>query len=289
MVTTPQRHELRLGEEGYPECVAASPNPPDVLYVIGDPGLLVLGLGVVGARKATPYGLRCAKLFAGWAASQGVLVVSGAAHGCDQTAQRAALDADGRTVAVLGCGADLDYPPSSIPLLEQARATGAVVSELPWGTEPTRWAFPNRNRIIAAFSAALLVVEAGLPSGTFSTADHALAASREVLVVPGSVFAAECRGSNRLLREGATLIADVSDLAAELRACGLIEAEDTGPHTFVVESDDPVARALLADPMRPDDLAFALGMDIISVLRRVACLEAAGVVRRYRDGRYGAG
>jgi DNA processing protein len=288
-MSAPERHELRLGEPGYPEPLTWSPSPPEVLYVTGDVGSLRLGLGVVGARKATPYGLACADRFAGWAAAQGVTIVSGAAYGCDQAAQRAALEADGGTVAVLGCGADMDYPRGAAPLLDAIRRRGAVVSELPWGHPPMRWAFPNRNRIIAALSAAVLVVEAGLPSGTFSTADHALNAGRQVLAVPGSVFAPECRGSNRLIRQGAAVITDVSELAQELRECGLLGETPCELPGFALPTDDPLAAALLADPMRPDDVARALALDVVEVMRRVGRLEAAGVVHRYPDGRYGPG
>jgi DNA processing protein len=215
--------------------------------------------------------------------------VSGAAYGCDQAAQRAALEAEGRTVAVLGCGADVDYPRATASLIDVIRRRGAVVSELAWGHPPARWAFPNRNRIIAALAAAVLVVEAGLPSGTFSTADHALDAGRQVLAVPGSVFAPECRGSNRLIRQGATPVTDISELAQELRACGLLEADGPDGVPFAVPAEDRLARALLADPMRPDDVARALALDVVDVMRRIGRLEASGVVRRYPDGRYGAG
>lgn len=284
--------ELLRGDEQYPPCLEASPRPPEVLYGYGDVRSLRLGLGVVGARKATPYGLACARRFAGWAAGHGVAVVSGAAIGCDQAAHRAALEEAGPTVAVLGCGADVDYPSGASRLLDSIRERGVVVSELPWGARPTRWTFPERNRIIAALSAAVLVVEAALPSGTFSTADAALEAGRDVLAVPGSIFAPECRGPNRLIRQGATPVADVSELAETLTDLGLLVpsspdalgASEGGP-----VHDDPLARALLADPMRPDDVVAALGLDIVSVSRRLASLEAAGVIVRYRDGRYGPG
>lgn len=286
------RHELQIGEEGYPLCLAESPRPPEILYVLGDPSVLEPGLGVVGARKATPYGLACAQRFAGWAASRGVTIVSGAACGCDQAAQVAALGVGGRTVAVLGCGADVDYPRGASTLLAKIRRQGAVVSEQPWGTQPVRWAFPERNRIIAGLSAAVLIVEAGLPSGTFSTADHALDAGRDVLAVPGSIFAPECRGANRLIRQGARAVTDISELADELRSSGLLNGPGKGPSDArppQAGADDPVARALLADPMRPDDLARALGMDIVEAVRRIARLEAVGVAHRYPDGRYGPG
>ena len=293
------RWELRRGEEGYPACLEQSPRPPEVLYGMGDPGLLRYGLGVVGARKATPYGLSCAAKFAGWAANRGVVVVSGGAIGCDQEAHRAALSSEGATVAVLGCGPDIDYPRGARSLLDQIRGQGACVSELPWGSQPARWTFVERNRLIAALSAALLVVEAGLPSGTFSTADFALEAGRDVLAVPGSVFAPECRGANRLIRQGAVPITDISELASSLESCGLlITAEEeieglaeTLPMSKTRPSLNPFERRLLAavraDAMRPDDCARALDTDIVTVVRTLGMLEARGVVARYPGGRYG--
>ncbi len=212
----PRLHEIRLGSDEYPEQLANITDPPETLYCVGDTALLAPGLAVIGSRKATPYGLGAARLFAGWAAARNITVCSGAAIGCDQEAHRAALAAKGHTVAVLACGADEDYPRGAAELLDAIRRDGLVVSEQPWGTRPQRWMFAIRNRIIAGLSSAVLVVEARLPSGTFSTADYALAYGRDVLAVPGSIFAPECQGSNRLIRQGAPPITDVSELASEL-------------------------------------------------------------------------
>lgn len=287
------RWELAADDPGFPSCLAEVPYPPERLYGIGDQGLLRPGLGVVGSRKATPYGLSCARTFAGWAAAAGIVVVSGAAAGCDRAAQEAALESGGATVAVLGCGPDVDYPAGSRTMLAEARRRGAVVSELPWGTHASRHAFVRRNRIIAGLSAALLVVEAGLPSGTFSTADFALQAGRDVLAVPGSILSETSRGTNRLIRQGATPVTDVSELTDAL---GILGA-DLVPQSLAMASGAPegdqvterVAAALLADPLRPDDLARALALDIVTVMRAVARLEETSVVRRYLDGRYGPG
>jgi DNA processing protein len=173
----------------------------------------------------------------------------------------------------------VDYPQRSAGLLSRIRDRHAVVSECPFGQQPRRWAFVRRNRIIAALSRAVLVVEAGLPSGTFSTADAALDAGRDVLAVPGSILSPESRGSNRLIRQGATPITDVAELCAALG----IEHR-VGSAVFGV--DDPVMRALSADPMRPDDLARALGLDIVQAAVTLGRLEAAGLIRRHTDGRY---
>jgi DNA processing protein len=273
------RFVLRRGTAAYPQLLEESPDPPTLLYGIGDPAALVPGVAIVGARRPTPYGVRCTRMFAEAVASRDVCVISGAAIGCDSEAHRAALDADGPTVAVLGCGPDVDYPQRSAGLLSRIRDRHAVVSECPFGQQPRRWAFVRRNRIIAALSRAVLVVEAGLPSGTFSTADAALDAGRDVLAVPGSILSPESRGSNRLIRQGATPITDVAELCAALG----IEHR-VGSAVFGV--DDPVMRALSADPMRPDDLARALGLDIVQAAVTLGRLEAAGLIRRHSDGRY---
>lgn len=275
-----RRFVLTLGSSAYPEQLANTPDPPKLLYGIGDPGALVPGLAVVGARKATPYGLRCCRQFAGWAASQGVTVISGAAVGCDREAHVAALESDGPTVAVLGSGPDIDYPRRSASVLARIRERYAVVSECPFGQEPQRFAFVRRNRIIAGLASVVLVVEAGLPSGTFSTADAALDAGRDVLAIPGSIFSPESRGSNRLIRQGATSVTDVSELAAALGVDGRASASSD-------PARDAVLRALTADPMRPDDLARAIGVEIVHAARTIGALEARGLIARYPDGRYG--
>jgi DNA processing protein len=297
------RWELSPGDAAYPAQLAESPEAPGTLYVAGDPAALAPGLGVVGARRATPYGLWAARRFAAAAATHGATVVSGAAIGCDAAAQEAAVAAGGPSVAVLGCGADVVYPRSSAILLEHLRANSAVVSELPWGAPPQRWALQRRNRIIAGLSLAVLIVEAGLPSGTFSTADYALEAGRDVLVVPGSVRAPECRGTNRLLRQGATPVTDVSELLEELRVRGLgpavaphapggaqpdPRAGEEGAGDLVDSGGDELLRAIIGDPMRPDDLAWQLGLDVREVVVRLSQLEGAGLAARYPGGRYGS-
>jgi DNA processing protein len=290
-VSAYRRFVLRLGERGYPPQLELTPRPPRVLYGFGDPAALSPALAIIGSRKATPYGLDCATTFARRAAQAGVPVVSGGAMGCDLAAHRATLEAGGTTVAVLGCGADVDYPARARDLLAVLRAgRGAVVSEFEWGTPPARGHFPARNRIIAGLAYAVLVVEAALPSGTFSTADHALEAGRDVLAVPGSVFFHGSAGCNRLIRQGAAPVCCVEDLLDSLAAAGLIEPGDrttAGVTPLSPASSDPVLCALLAQPMAPDALATAMDMDAATVLRAVATLEVGGRVARYPDGRYG--
>ena len=286
---TGQRSELRLGEAGYPACVAELAAPPERLYVRGNVDALGRpALSVIGSRRATPYGLACAEMAAQVAAESGIAVVSGGARGCDQAAGLAALDAGGVHVVVLGCGADVVYPASSRRLIERALAAGgAVVSLESWGTPPQRWAFPKRNRVIAALSAALFVTEAGMPSGTFGTAETSVELGREVLVTPGSILSAQSRGSNYLIAQGACCISDVEALEVAIsRIYGTLRYDRRGKAAPALDAHERrVVDCLLADPMRPDALAAALRMDELSCMRLLSSCAAHGLVEQLLDGR----
>lgn len=289
------RFRLSLGERGYPTLLAQTADPPKALYGIGDPASLSACLAIVGARKATPYGLACARMFSRVVAERGITVASGGAIGCDQEAQRSALDAGGTVVSVAGTGADLCYPRGSAGLMARiVESGGAVISELAWGYEPRRHTFVRRNRIIAGVSCATLIVEAGLPSGTFSTADAALSDGRDVLVVPGSIFSPESMGSNRLLVQGAQPVTDERTFCDALgHAFGTLvpscaEGASTGvPDLGLGSQERTVLHAVTANPMRPDSLARELRLDIGEIMCALSGLELDGLVERYRDGRYG--
>lgn len=211
------RSELTWDDARFPAALARIPDPPKRLYVVGDTAALQEGLAVVGARKATPYGIGCATRFAQAAAERGVVIISGGARGCDAAAHRAALEAGTPTVVFLGGGCDELYPAEHESLFQRiVDAGGALVSEHPWGRTPRPYMFRARNRLIAGLARAVLIVEAGLPSGTFSTADEALAAGRDVLVVPGAITSPSSRGANRLLHQGAVPIVDDETFADAL-------------------------------------------------------------------------
>jgi DNA processing protein len=195
-------------------------------------------------------------------------------------------------VAVLGCGADVDYPRRAAQALARMRDSGgAVVSELDWGAPPLPRQFPTRNRIIAGLSAAVLVVEAALPSGTFSTADSALDCGRDVIAVPGSILYAGSAGSNRLIRQGAAPLTCIEDLRDALAAAGLIPLP--GPHrstrstAILADSEDPLLRAIRAHPMTPDEVSAQLALGPAEALSALARLEEDRWIARYPDGRYG--
>jgi DNA processing protein len=213
---------------GYPSRLFDLPDPPAMLHVAGDPAALdplsgsdheVPAVAVVGARRATPYGLDVAETLGSDLAAAGVTVVSGMALGVDSAAHEGALAGGGRTIAVLGGGADKVYPASKRGLYLRIRAHGCAVSELPPGSAAMRWTFPARNRLIAALVSAVVVVEARERSGSLITADLAADLGRPVGAVPGPVTGPRSEGTNALLRDGAALIRgarDALDLMAEL-------------------------------------------------------------------------
>lgn len=279
------RHVVRIGDPEYPSHMLLDQETPETLYCIGNVDLLVPGLAVIGSRKATPYGVSAARMFARFAAGRGVPVISGAARGCDQAAHRGALEVDGPTIAVMGCGADVVYPSDAGPLLSEIARTGLVVSQFDWGTRPTRWMFIKRNRLIAQLCRVLLVVEAAMPSGTFNTVNAAVDLSRDVYAVPGSIYAPECRGPNHLLVQGVGAIAEVSDLARVLDLTPELQ-QHSRRASSTLESNAMFA-ALRANPMRPDDAAYALGIDVVDAVAAIGELERAGHLTRYPGGRYG--
>lgn len=274
-------------EPGFPPCLLDLPDPPKRIFGIGDRGLLRPGLAIVGSRCASPYGLTCTRRFASAAARLGIVVVSGGATGCDSMAHQATLDAGGRTVAVLGCGADVDYPQTESRTLARVRESGVVISELPFGHQPRRWAFPRRNRIIAGLSHAVLVVEAGLPSGTFSTADQALDAGRSVLAVPGSIYSHGSAGTNRLVRDGAIPITCEEDLVQAMSDLLSLGRDDTAdPADTGYTSQEPIVEALLSRALTPEELASALGMSVRLTLTELSRLETSGLVTRGPAGTF---
>lgn len=287
-----QRYVLERDQVEYPANLAEIDEPPERLYVIGSLDALDPGLAVIGARKATPYGIGCAKHFAQLAAEKGICIISGGARGCDSEAHRAALSVGGKTVAVLGGGCDKLYPAAHRNLFQQiVDSGGAVVSEHAWDVDPRPYQFRLRNRIIAGLAQAVLIVEAGLPSGTFSTADNALDYGREVLVVPGAITSYNSRGSNRLLLQGAAPIVDDESFEDALFRCtGMLKR---AVDEVLDDEDNPLVEAIRSEPMTMDEL-YALacklyGTDLArsSLTEQLAEAEALGTIARQPDGKWG--
>lgn len=211
---------LTIADPRYPELLRHIYDPPLVLYVRGDVELLSSScLAMVGSRAATTYGVRIAADLARQLAAGGLTVVSGAALGIDAAAHTGAL-AGGRTIGVLGCGLDVIYPRRHAQLYQEISATGALVSEFPFGSQPEAFRFPARNRIISGLSVGVVVVEAASKSGSLITARLALEQGREVFAIPGRIDSVKSKGVHRLLREGAVLVNAAEDIFQDLGMTG---------------------------------------------------------------------
>lgn len=286
-----------ISSELFPYALKDIPHPPKKLYVIGRLESLQEGLAIIGARRATPYGLSCAEHFASIAAARGVTVIAGGAIGCDAQAHRSALKANGSTVVFLGGGCDQIYPARNFSLFQDiVDCGGAIVSEHPWDFPPLPYTFRMRNRLIAGLSKATLIVEAGLPSGTFSTADEALESNREVWVIPGAITSQTSAGANRLLYQGAYPIVDDDSFEDALSRTFMMLKQETyaNQNYHTKQEEDSLLRALKASPMRLDELLkFDLHKGSFNgsysdwVHIHLAELQAQGLIRRYPDGRYG--
>ncbi len=289
------RCELTEHDDGYPAGLLDGEGRPPKLYVLGDPAALLRPyVAIIGARKATPYGIACAQLSARCAVSMGIGVVSGAAIGCDQAAQREALRLGGAVVAVLGSGANVIYPARASDMLSEIlRTGGAIVSLQGWDAPPAKWAFVRRNAVIALLSRVLVICEAGLPSGTFSTAQNASDAGREVLVFPGSVFSPNSTGSNYLIASDINTLPVWDEQCLQIafsrnfgRLCSAPGHAPSEARTSYTPDEQRVLDALTASPTSLGDLATALGLSSSELLRRLGQLEVRGCVRRLMDGRY---
>ena len=281
----------------YPESFKEIAKPPKKLRVVGDPEALVEGLAIVGARKATPYGLSCAKHFGELCAKNDVTVISGGALGCDSASQKACVDAGGKTIAFVASIDDV-YPARNFDLFQRIiNSGGAIVSENDWSVKNLPWMFRERNRLIAALAKATLICEAGIPSGTFSTADEAISANRDVLVIPGAITSKNSHGSNRLIYQGATPIIDDETFLDELHALfGCLRCKQISSNVLrenLSSEDKTMLEALNSSSLSVDELmfvarSFTRDENLLAwTMTWVAKAKAAGWIAQYNDGTYG--
>jgi DNA processing protein len=285
---------LTVQDSSYPELLRQIVDPPLVLWVKGHPAALAApAVAVVGARAATPAGLSIAKQLGHDLAGAGLVVVSGLARGADGAAHSGALDAGGRTVGVLGCGADIVYPPEHAELARRMAMHGALVSELWPGAPPLPPHFPLRNRIISGLVRAVVVVEASEKSGSLITAKSALEQGRDVLAVPGSVASGRYRGSHALIKDGARLVETVEDVLDELKwpvagARNAVAAVPSGhgePDNLLQESE--LERSMApGEPYTVDELAGQSGRPAAALLAELGALELSGKVSRVAGGAF---
>ena len=265
----------------YPRNLLSIAAPPPVLYVLGQLNPAdEWAVGVVGTRHPSTYGKEAARELASGLAASGVTVVSGLARGIDAVAHKAALDAGGRTIAVLGSGVDNIYPPEHRPLAEAIGRAGAVVSDYPLGTRPDSANFPPRNRIISGLAKGVVIVEAGQGSGALITADFAAEQGRDVFGVPGSIFNQNARGTNRLLQQGAKLVTGVSDILEELNFAMVAEQQAARIVLPVDATEQQLLTYLSAEPVHIDDLGAQAGLPMSQVSGTLALMELKGLVRQ---------
>ncbi|MGE5674126.1 MAG: DNA-processing protein DprA [Mycobacterium leprae] len=291
---------LAIPDVDYPVRLLMTPDPPPYLFVDGpwQPDNRPT-VAVVGTRKPTAYGLKVADRLGRELAEAGAVVISGMARGIDSAAHRATLAAGGTTVAVLGGGADVVYPPESGALYKAIRGTGAVMSEQPPGTAPRPEHFPERNRIISGLADGILVVEAGERSGTLITVARALEQGRDVFAVPGPITSPLSVGPNRLIREGAGLVTGAQDILTALGCAALgYGREQLGPQFAGWRpAERPLPDGLTATeqqilgwmgdtPHWPDDLAAGCGLPAAEVQSILTMLELHGLVRLLPGGEY---
>lgn len=280
---------VTIRDESYPVLLKEIPHPPALLYIRGE---LTekdnTSIAVVGSRKFTSYGKTVAGDLARDLVKAGISVISGLALGLDTIAHRTAVEAEGRTIAVLACGVDSIYPATNRVLADQIIAgKGAVISELPLGTPPLKHHFPNRNRIISGLSLGTVVVEAAADSGALITARHALEQNRQVFAVPGSIYNPMSVGPNNLLKMGARLVTSAADILEELNLASAIQQQLASADIVGdSEEENKILAILTREPLHFDQIAKAVNFPASTVASTLTIMEMKGKVRNLGANQY---
>lgn len=274
-----------LSNPSYPEQLRNIPDPPLVIYLKGE--LLPEdhnAVAVVGSRRPSFYGRMTTERLSAELGERGMTVVSGMARGIDTAAHRGALRVGARTIAVLGSGIDVVYPPENKKMMKDIARTGAVVSEFPLGTQPDRQNFPRRNRIISGLSLGVVVVEAAGRSGSLITVASALDQGREVFSVPGKVDSPQSQGTNRLIKEGAKLVETVDDILEELQGqlreeLREVKVTAVAARVQLSEGEKRVIRELGNEPRHADEISRSSGLAVSQVSSTLLTLELRKLVK----------
>ncbi len=273
---------LTLDNPDYPEGLKQIHGAPVILYVKGDlESADKYAIAMVGSRRSTDYGRQVADGMAYKLASSGLTVVSGMAMGIDTASHKGALNAGGRTIAVLGSGIDVPYPASNRGLMSAIESSGAVISEFPFGTQPNKENFPRRNRIISALSLGVIVIEATLDSGSLITVGYALEQGKEVFAVPGQITSMNSKGTNSLIKKGARLIDRAEEVIDELsdQLRGLLK-EDKQSLPEMSKDEKELYGYLAVEPRHIDKITREINMTTPRALSVLLALELKGVVRQ---------
>ncbi len=280
---------LTLKDEGYPTLLKEIDQSPPVIYIKGSlTPADEFAVAMVGTRRVTAYGQQVTRDTSTFLAAHGLTIVSGLARGVDALAHQHALQADGRTIAVLGSGVDVIYPPEHRKLADAIVENGAVISDYPLGTQPEGINFPPRNRIISGLSLATIVVEAGERSGALITADFAVEQGRDVFAVPGNVFSPSSRGTNRLIQKGAYAMVSPQDV---LDVLDLTQVEDYKQARRELPADTTEAKILHVmdyEPIHVDEICHEVGLPVEKVSAALTMMELKGMVQHVGGMRYAA-
>jgi DNA processing protein len=272
---------LTWNDEEYPRRLKEIEQPPPVLYLLGELTLQdEWAAAIVGTRRMTGYGRQVTEELATLLANHGVTVISGLARGVDAAAHQMTLKSGGRTVAVLGSGVDRIYPPENRKLAEEIAKNGAVVSDYPPGTPPESNNFPPRNRIISGLSRVVVVIEAGTTSGALITSTFAANQGRDVFALPGSIYANQSKGTNRLIQQGARPLLDPSDVLDVLNIEQIQEYRQARLDLPADTTEQQLLDVLGYEPMHIDDLGTSSGLGMDTLTATLTMMELKGMVRQ---------
>jgi DNA processing protein len=271
-------------DDDYPKNLKNISHSPPVLFIRGEIKTEdEKALAIIGTRRPTSYGRMVAEKFASELAQIGITIVSGLARGIDTSAHIGALKAKGRTIAVLGCGVDVHYPPENRYLYDEITQNGAVVSEFNIGTTPFAMNFPKRNRIISGLSLGVLAVEAPVDSGALNTVTWAADQGREVFAVPGAINQQTSVGTNRLIKDGVKPVTSVEDICSELKITFDRKEKAEIP---VNEMEKKILEILSSEPLYPDQMIEILNESIAVLLPQLLSLEIKGLVKQLPGNKY---
>jgi len=274
--------------QAYPSLLRSIAQPPPVLYVRGEiTAADQFAVAVVGTRHASVYGKEVARRMATGLAQNGVTVVSGLALGIDGIAHKAALDAGGRTLGVLGCGLDIIYPAEHRELANRIAASGALISDYPLGTKPEALNFPPRNRIISGLSLGTLIIEASLQSGALITHRFSLEQGRETFAVPGNIYNQNSSGTNALLQRGeAKLVSCVEDILEELNLTMIAQQSEVAQAVPETPTEQNLLACVGHEPLHIDEIVRHSGLSTAVVSSTLCMMELKGLVRRVDNTSY---
>ncbi|MBU5314216.1 DNA-processing protein DprA [Tissierella carlieri] len=276
-------HVITIYDENYPTRLRYINDSPRVIYVKGN---IIeedsVAIAIVGSRKATTYGKWACEKFTKELANLGVTIISGLASGIDTIAHKTALDNGARTIGVLGNGIDIVYPKKNLFLYNDIEKNGGIVSEFPLGTPPLAFNFPQRNRIISGLSMGVIVVEAQEKSGSLITAHHALEQGKDIFALPGNINSIFSGGTNKLIKDGAKPLLEIDDIIEEINELQeklILSKKDGLDYSNYSETEIKIIKFLEEGPLHSDNIAYKMGIDIVTLNSILTILELKGSVK----------